>query len=58
MILTAHSMGIDLAELLPLRRSLMNWGNLLNQSLRTSWGKSVDGEAAAVMVKRLREVVM
>jgi hypothetical protein len=42
---------VDLAVLLEMRRELVSLGNLLNQSLRLSWGTAVDRDA-------LREVVL
>lgn len=46
---------VDLIELLSLRKDLVSLGVLLNQSLRTSWGKSVDGEAASALVTKLNK---
>ena len=57
LVLGAWAGGLDLRELLKLRQVLVNAGNLLNQSLRTSWGKSADAEAAAQLVRLLRRVV-
>jgi hypothetical protein len=46
---------IDLTELLSLRKDLVSLGVLLNQSLRTSWGQSVDGQAASALVTKLNK---
>jgi hypothetical protein len=50
-ILNTHAEGIDLGELLAMRKVLVNLGNLLNQSLKTSWGKSTDAAAAIEVVR-------
>jgi hypothetical protein len=50
-VLQSHAEGIDLRELLAIRKVLINLGILLNQSLKTSWGKSTDGAAASDVVR-------
>lgn len=57
LILGARASGLDLQELLKLRQVVVNTSNLLNQSLRTSWGRTVDAEAATELVRLLRRVV-
>jgi hypothetical protein len=57
MILAAEAERIDLKELLALRPTLVNLGTLLNQSLRTSWGQSVDGATADELVRVLGRLV-
>jgi hypothetical protein len=53
-LLNAHAKDINLGELLAMRRVLVNLGNLLNQSLKTSWGKSTDAAAASEVVMLLK----
>jgi hypothetical protein len=53
MILLWAARRINLVALLHLRGELVRLGTLLNQSLRTSWGRSCDGEAARKIVKIL-----
>ena len=50
-ILNSHAEGIDLGKLLAMRKVLINLGNLLNQSLKTSWGKSTDAAATSEVVR-------
>jgi len=57
LVLGAWASGLDLGELTKIRQVVVNTGNLLNQSLRTSWGRSVDAEAATQLVRLLRRVV-
>jgi len=57
LVLGAWAGGLDLRELLKVRQVIANAGNLLNQSLRTSWGRTVDAEAASQLVRVLRQVV-
>jgi hypothetical protein len=57
LVLAAWVSGLDLGELVKIRRVVVNTGNLLNQSLRTSWGRTVDAEAATQLVRLLRRVV-
>jgi hypothetical protein len=45
LVLGVWAGGLDLGELLKLRQVVVNTGNLLNQSLRTSWGRTVDAQA-------------
>jgi len=44
-VLEAHAAGVDLAELLAVRRELARLGTLLNQSLRVSRGLLPDAAA-------------
>ena len=44
-VLEAHAAGVDLAELLAVRRELVRVGTLLNQSLRASRGALPDAAA-------------
>ena len=44
-VLEAHAAGVDLAELLAVRRELVRLGTLLNQSLRVSRGALPDAAA-------------
>jgi hypothetical protein len=53
-ILNMHAAKVDPAELLSSRHVLVNLGTLLNQSLRTSWGKSSDAQAASELVRVLK----
>ena len=41
-VLESHALGIDLAELLEMRRELSRLGTLINQSLRVSKGMHTD----------------
>lgn len=45
--------NVDLDALLLARKDLVNLGTLLNQSLRTSWGKNCDEQAATKILKKL-----
>lgn len=53
MLVTAGLTNIDLAELLSARKELSALGNLLNQSLRVSWGEAVDETALRGVIKKL-----
>ena len=53
LMISATMDNIDLDELLAMRRELVALGNLLNQSLRLSWGASVDESALRGVVKKL-----
>jgi hypothetical protein len=44
---------VDLTELMKARKELVSLGVLLNQSLRTSWGKKCDEQAADKLLKKL-----
>jgi len=57
LILGAWASGLNLQELLKVRQVVVNTSNLVNQSLRTSWGRTVDAEAASQLVRLLRQVV-
>lgn len=57
LILGAWAGGLDLQALLKVRQVVVNTSNLVNQSLRTSWGRTVDAEAASQLVRTLRQVV-
>ena len=48
---------VDLAALLAMRVELVRLGNLLNQALRTSWGREVDREALQAIVTKLGRVL-
>ncbi len=49
--------GGDLGELLAMRKELSSLVNLLNQSLRASWGAAVDREALRAVVTKLEGVL-
>ena len=53
MIITAAIGKIDLQLLLEARRELTALGNLVNQSLKLSWGESVNLSALESVVKKL-----
>ena len=53
MMISATMDNIDLGELFAMRRELVALGNLLNQSLRLSWGGSVDESALRGVVEKL-----
>ena len=57
MVLADAAGHVDLLSLLELRKTLLNLGALLNQSLATSWGKNCDAQAASNIVKILREYI-
>jgi len=57
MLLGAQAEGVDLPALLGMRSELTRLGNLLNQSLRTSWGSSTDALAAERVIKILEGVL-
>jgi hypothetical protein len=57
LILSAWGLGVNLRELLKVRQDVARATNLLNQSLRTSWGRSADSDAASEMVRLLRRVI-
>jgi len=56
MMLEAHGLGVDLAELLAARRELVRLGTLLNQSLRVSRGLLVDVAAVEAAAKIITEL--
>ena len=53
MMISATMENLDLGELLAMRREMVALGNLLNQSLRLSWGGSVDESALRGVVEKL-----
>ena len=57
LILGAGGLGVNLRELLRVRQDVARASNLMNQSLKTSWAKSVDAEAASEMVRLFRRVL-
>jgi hypothetical protein len=57
LILGAWGLGVNLRELLAVRQDVARASNLMNQSLKTSWGKSADGVAASEMVRVFRRVL-
>jgi hypothetical protein len=57
LILGAWGLGVNLRELLRVRQDVARASNLMNQSLRTSWGKSADGVAASEMVRLFRRAL-
>ena len=57
-ILVASGMEkIDLATILEARRELVSLGNLLNQSLRLSWGERADGAALQAIIKKMEALL-
>jgi hypothetical protein len=48
---------VDLNELIQSRSQLTSLGVLINQSLRTSWGKSTDGVAMRELLKKLERIL-
>lgn len=48
---------VDLVALLELRTELARLGNLLNQSLRSSWGNAADHDALQAIVTKLGRVL-
>ncbi len=55
-ILESHGLGVELAELLAMRRELARLGTLINLSLRTSRGILTDAasvQKAAAIIKAL-----
>ena len=56
-ILAAQECDIDLKQLLQLRGTLISLGVLINQSLKTSWGKTTDTEAVRQVVQLLKGVL-
>ena len=48
---------VDLAALLELRGELVRLGNLLNQSLRTTWGAAADHDVLHAIVAKLGRVL-
>jgi len=57
MMVGAAMANVDLGELLAMRKELTSLGNLLNQSLRVSWGKAADREALRAVVTKLEDVL-
>lgn len=57
MMVAAAMEGVDLGELLAMRKELTSLGNLLNQSLRASWGAAADREALRAVVTKLEDVL-
>jgi hypothetical protein len=57
MMVGAAMEGVDLGELLAMRKELSSLGNLLNQSLRASGGAAVDREALRAVVTKLEGVL-
>ena len=57
-LVLASAGTIDLAELVALRRPLVNLGTLLNQSLRNSLGHSVNEKALKECVSLLSRLII
>jgi len=57
MLVAAGLQNVDLVELLAARKELAALGNLLNQSLRASWGDRVDEDALRSVVKKLEALL-
>ena len=55
-MLRAQADKIDLLSLVSMRRELSSLGTLINQSLRTSWGRETDQEAVTRVVSKLQEL--
>jgi len=53
LMVAAAMEDVNLAALLELRGELVRLGNLLNQSLRASWGTAADQDALHVIVTKL-----
>lgn len=53
LMVSAAMQHVDLAALLGMRGELVRLGNLLNQSLRTSWGTAADHDALQAIVTKL-----
>ena len=53
-MLRAQMDRVDLASLVALRSELASLGTLINQSLRTSWGRETDREAAENVLAKLK----
>ena len=56
MVLEAHGLGLDLGQLLAVRRELVRLGTLLNQSLRVSRGMLIDAAAVEQAAKIILEL--
>ena len=53
LMVAANLERVDLTALMEMRRELVALGNLLNQSLRLSWGTAVDRDALREVVQKL-----
>jgi hypothetical protein len=54
LMLRAQIHKIDLPELIAMRKELVSLGTLINQSLRSSWGRETHREAAKAVVVKLQ----
>ena len=57
-MLGSTNQNLDFNELLQARKELVSLGVLINQALRTSWGKSTDAVAMAALQKRLEKILL
>ncbi|MCE0499084.1 MAG: hypothetical protein LV481_14180 [Methylacidiphilales bacterium] len=55
-MLSAQMEKIDLGALLAMRGELASLGNLINQSLRTTWGQETDRASAENVLAKLKGV--
>jgi hypothetical protein len=53
LLISSSNLGLDLNELLGMRRELVSLGTLINQSLKTSWGQTVDATAMRSLNQKL-----
>ena len=55
-MLRAQMERIDLFELTAMRKELVSLGTLINQSLRTSWGRETNREAVISVVTKFQRL--
>lgn len=57
LLISSSTAKVDLDQLIRFRSELASLGNLVNQSLRASWGEKVDQVAIEKIVKILRRLL-
>jgi hypothetical protein len=57
LLVSSSTLGVDLKELITFRSELASLGNLVNQSLRSSWGEHVDRASIEKIVLKLRRLL-
>jgi len=56
LMLRAQIHKIDLSDLITMRKELASLGTLINQSLRSSWGRETHREAVTAVVAKLQNL--
>jgi len=56
-LISSSDLGVDLNELLSVRRELVSLGTLINQGLKTSWGQTVNAAAMRSLNQKLGKLL-